>query len=229
MEQSGMDLATAQYVEGSPSVYELFLEKGSKTYEPKDINILPGPEEPIDRVKQEFPNIEKVIPKVKQTEVRPKTDQDYYDKLSGAESSNNQFAQAKTSSAKGLFQFTASTWKEAVKKWGKDHGLTPSGIFNRKQQEKAVRLFTEDNRKRLSKSLGLPENKLDHTALYAAHFLGVTGATKLLTSPYKAKAKDLLPDAANANKTIFYDKDKGNRPRTVKEVIDILEKKMGNG
>ena len=232
MEQSGMDLDTAQYSAGSPSVYELFLEKGSKTYEPNDIKLRPLPEEPIDRTKkfkQEFPNIEQVLPKIKQTEVRPKTDQDYYDKLSGAESSNNPYAKAKTSSARGLFQFTAPTWAEAVKKWGKEHGLTPSGIFNRKQQEKAVRLFTEDNKKRLSKSLGLPENKLDHTALYAAHFLGVSGATKLLTSPYKAVAKDLLPDAANANKTIFYDKDKGNRPRTVKEVIDILEKKMGNG
>ena len=228
-EQSGMDLQTVDYAQGSPSVYELFLEQGAKTFDPKDVKIAPKPEEPVDPnkfFKENFPNIEKKFPGIKQLETKAREQKDYYAKLAFVESSNNPNAKAKTSSARGMYQFTTPTWNMVVKKWGKEHGLTKSGLFSHKQQEVAIRLLTEDNKKRLAAKLNVPENRLGHTELYAAHFLGVNGAAKLLSTKYTANAAKTFPEAAKANKSIFYD-EKG-KPRTVKEVILVLEKKMNN-
>lgn len=58
--------------------------------------------------------------------------------------------------------------------------------------------------------------------LYMAHFLGSSGAIALIKAradqPNQSAAK-LLPEAANANRSIFYD---GNRQRTVDEVYGVL-------
>lgn len=237
--QFGMDLQPAAYVEQVDykepsqkySVFELLSDEGAKPFNPKDVKIIPGPEEPINSgkiIKKEFPNIEKKFPKAKELDVKlQKTGDDYFAKLAFAESTNNPNAASKTSTAKGTYQFTIPTWNSlASSPEGKKAGLTRSGIFNPKQQEIAVRLFTAKNKKELAAKLKLPESKLDHTALYAAHHFGATGAAKLLTAPYNKIATKVLPDVVDANKSIFYDKENGNKPRTVKEVIKLLEKKM---
>jgi hypothetical protein len=58
--------------------------------------------------------------------------------------------------------------------------------------------------------------------LYAAHFLGPQGSAKLIeavrTNP-RAEAADLFPDAAAANRGIFY---RGGKPATVMEVYANL-------
>jgi len=233
MEQSGMDLQTTDYAQGTPSVYEMFLPNGAKEFDPRDIKIAPGSEEHIDPnqfFKKNFPNIEKRIPKVNEVETRVRDKGDYYAKLAFAESTNNPNAKSKTSSARGLYQMTSGTWRGLVQsKEGKAAGLTMSGLFSKKQQEKGVRILTEKNATQLAKALKLPKEKLDHTALYAAHFLGASGAAKLLTTPYSKVAANVFPDEAKVNKPIFYDKERGNKPRTIKEVIQVLEKKMSNG
>jgi hypothetical protein len=217
LEQSGMDLQTVDY---QPTVYELFLEKGAATFDPKDIKMIIGSEEPRkdDFFEKNFPNIDKKFSK------KEAVNNDFYATLAMVESSNNPNAKSKTSSATGLYQFTKDTWQGLVNKYGKSHGLTEKGITNASQQEKAIRLFTEDNKQALAKKLDVTPDKIDKTALYAAHFLGVHGAATILQAPYSTKAYKLLPQAAKANKTIFY-KDKGT-PRTVKEVLLILENKM---
>ena len=63
------------------------------------------------------------------------------------------------------------------------------------------------------------------TNIYAAHFLGAGGAKTLLTAEPTAQADKILPQAASANKPIFYEKD--GTPRTVQQVINVLFEKVG--
>jgi hypothetical protein len=60
--------------------------------------------------------------------------------------------------------------------------------------------------------------------LYMAHFMGVGGAAKLISNAEdnpKASAARLFPNAAAANRSIFYEKGTG-RARSVSEVYSVL-------
>lgn len=161
-------------------------------------------------------------------------------KVAAKESSFNPAAQAKSSSAAGLFQFIDQTWLGAVKKYGPEHGLgVESALIERHgdrytvadpSQEQAILdlrydpeaaatiagAWAQDNASSLERMIGRAVGAAD---LYAAHFMGLGGAAKLLTAPSNASAKDLFPAAAKANPAIFMD---GNAPRTVGEVITRL-------
>ncbi|MEE2692865.1 MAG: transglycosylase SLT domain-containing protein [Pseudomonadota bacterium] len=162
------------------------------------------------------------------------------------ESSLNPAAEAKTSSAAGLFQFIDQTWLAAVKKYGAKHGLEAAaaditlgenGKYSvadpaRKKEildmrfdpAKAASLageLVQENRVALERRLGRAIGKAE---IYAAHFLGVGGAAKLLSASPDAKAADVVPQAAAANKPVFYGS-KG--AKTVAEVMDSIGKSMG--
>lgn len=171
---------------------------------------------------------------------------DYLYRVALRESSLDPKAQAKTSSAAGLFQFIEQTWLGAVKKYGGAHGLSAhaaaietdrKGRFvvpdsAKKQEilnlrfdaEKASALAGElarENKAALERALG---RAVDGAELYAAHFLGASGATRLLAAEAGASAAKLLPAAAKANAHVFYD---NGRERTVGEVIDSFRKTIG--
>lgn len=170
---------------------------------------------------------------------------DYLYRVALRESSLDPMAQAKTSSAAGLFQFIEETWLSAVKKFGAAHGLSADAAdieiaggkprvadAARKRQildlrfdpEKAAALAAElarENRAALEKALG---RAVDAAELYAAHFLGAGGAKKLLSANAKDSAAALLPGAAKANRAVFYD---GAREKTVAEVIDNFRATIG--
>lgn len=162
------------------------------------------------------------------------------------ESSLNPDAKAKTSSAAGLFQFIDQTWLGMVKKHGASYGLADEAaaitrsrsgkyvVADAKQREhvlslrfnpvKAAALAGElinENRQGLERRLGRAVNNAE---IYAAHFLGAGGAAKMLNASGEAKAADLLPKAAAANRAVFYD---GARARSVNEVIASIAKSMG--
>lgn len=164
------------------------------------------------------------------------------------ESSLDPSAKAATSSAAGLFQFIEQTWLGAVKAYGARHGLaaeaasiakSPSGGFTvadvdkraaildlRFDPQKAAALageLIEENRAGLERCLGRAAGAAE---IYAAHFLGLNGAVKLLAAPPDAIAADLAPRAAAANRAVFYD---GARAKTVREVIAGMAKSMGAG
>lgn len=144
----------------------------------------------------------------------------FYDRLAQAESGGNPNAKAKTSSASGLFQFTDGTWNAMVKKYGKQTGITGKMKNDPEAQRVMVELLTKENAQALSKALGREPNDGE---LYLAHFAGAGGAKKLLTAPQNAPAARVLPSAARANKTIFFD---GKKPRTVAEVRQVLAAKI---
>ena len=168
----------------------------------------------------------------------------YLMKTAARESSFNESAKAKTSSAAGLFQFIEGTWLQMVKEVGNKFGLdkytphifsTRSGKYyvpNQKLRGEILKLrhnpevsammageFTKQNSQFMQERLG---RKPSQGELYVAHFLGAKGAADLVslanTKP-DARADRHFPKAARANKAIFYSR---GRPRSVEQVYNAL-------
>jgi hypothetical protein len=144
------------------------------------------------------------------------------------ESSFQPGAKATTSSATGLFQFIDSTWLQSVKQYGAKYGLgqyaaqigtDESGRAHvadpavkqqildlRKDPQISSQIaaeFARSNKDEVERVLGRPANPTD-----LAHFLGASGASamvKTVTSAGTTPAADLLPQAAAANRAVFYD------------------------
>jgi hypothetical protein len=137
-------------------------------------------------------------------------------------------AAAKTSSAKGLYQFIKGTWNSMVKQYGSKYPiLKEKGPEDAEANALAGALFIKENSDYLSKN-GIPVNA---TTIYAAHFLGPKGAKKLLTADPETDAAALMPDAAASNDFIFYEKTNNkpdkSKPRTVQQVTNVLFEKVG--
>ena len=171
---------------------------------------------------------------------RSGVDFDYLYKQANLESGLDPAAKAKTSSASGLYQFTKGTWRNTVLQHGAEHGLGWAANAVASQQDlaavDALRFEPEasaamagelasDNRSALTNALGREPDEVD---LYLAHFLGSAGATKFLQA-YSADpstaAAPLLPQAAAANRSIFYDA--SGAARSVGEIRDLLTARMG--
>jgi hypothetical protein len=155
---------------------------------------------------------------------------DYLLKTAQRESALDPSAKARTSSATGLFQFVEQTWLGLVKSDGARLGLAREAaaiqtradgthtVADPAQRVEILRLredpavsavmagvLTQRNRDQLSAEIGREPNAGD---LYAAHFLGARGASDLIRlagSQPSRPAADAFPDAAAANRSIFYD------------------------
>ena len=158
----------------------------------------------------------------------------YLVKQAAAESSFNPAIKAKTSSATGLYQFIDSTWLQMVDRYGEQYGLDVQGktrdeiLEMRKDPEAAsfmAAAFATENEQTLNENWG---GKVGDTELYFAHFLGAGGASSFLkardANPFQTAA-DLFPQAARANRNVFYDRDTG-KPRTLEQVYQFFDKKF---
>jgi hypothetical protein len=162
------------------------------------------------------------------------------------ESNFNPKAAATTSSARGLYQFIDQTWLGTVKEAGSQLGYgkyadaiskSQSGAYYindpsmhssimklRDDPEAAssmAAVLTQSNSFKLTGRIG---RRPTDNELYMAHFMGVGGAAKLIASAEdnpNASAARLFPNAAAANRSIFYEKGTG-RARTVSEVYSVL-------
>jgi hypothetical protein len=172
-------------------------------------------------------------------------------KTAGRESSMNPRAQASSSSAAGLFQFVEQTWLSTLKQHGSKHGYARYADLISRGSDGRYRVDGAEARRAVmdlrldphASSLMAGELASDHAAylkgrvgrdptageLYAAHFLGPQGSARLIqavqTTP-GASAPALFPDAAHANKSIFY---RDGRAATVGEVYANLTKTGGGG
>jgi hypothetical protein len=161
------------------------------------------------------------------------------------ESDFNPTAGASTSSAHGLYQFIDQTWLGTVKEAGASLGYgqyadaiskSSSGSYSvsdptarsaimKLRDDPVVAsamagILTQSNSFNLTGKIGRRPNDAE---LYMAHFMGVGGAAKLITNAEdnpKASGAQLFPNAAAANRSIFYDST--GRTRSVSEVYSVL-------
>jgi len=170
---------------------------------------------------------------------------DYLVKTAQRESNLDPSARAGSSSASGLFQFLEQTWLGLVKNDGAQLGVGSVSsqvvqgadgrftIADPKLKAKVLALrddpqvaavaagvFTAKNRESLTASLGRQPTEGE---LYIAHFLGAGGAADLVRlNAVKpgAKAASYFPDAAAANRGVFFER--SGRARTASEVYNSL-------
>jgi Transglycosylase SLT domain len=161
------------------------------------------------------------------------------------ESDFNPTAGASTSSARGLYQFIEQTWLATVKEAGGQVGYgqyadaitrTSSGdyvVVDPVARRDVMRLrddpvassamagvLTQSNSFQLTGKIG---RRPTDAELYVAHFMGVGGAARLINTAVddpQVPAARMFPNAAAANRSIFYDK-QGNA-RSVADVYAVL-------
>jgi hypothetical protein len=161
------------------------------------------------------------------------------------ESDFNPAAGASTSSARGLYQFIEQTWLGTVKEAGGQLGYgqfsdaiskTSSGEYtvsdpNMRRSVMKLRddpvassamaaVLTQSNSFQLTGKIG---RRPTDAELYMAHFLGTGGAAKLISQAEdnpQASAVRMFPNAAAANRPIFYDRT--GKGRSVSEVYSVL-------
>lgn len=175
---------------------------------------------------------------------------DYLMKTAQRESALNPTAQASTSSARGLFQFIDTTWLQTVKDDGPAFGLsqyanqiekTGDGQYfvrdpvvraqilklrdNPEIASNMAAAFSKRNADEIRSVLGRQPTEGE---LYIAHFLGANGAKRFLSlraANPNAPAAAAFPEAARANKSIFYN---ANGARSVDETYRVLVSKHDN-
>lgn len=161
------------------------------------------------------------------------------------ESNLNPAAKASTSSAKGLYQFIDQTWLGTMKQDGPALGYSryadavARGADGRyRVDDPAMRTaimrlrndpgasamlagaLTRNNAAQLSKAIGRAPSEGE---LYIAHFLGPSGAGKLIGTAAnhpRANAAAMFPQAAAANPSIFYER--SGSPRSTRSVYATL-------
>ena len=177
-------------------------------------------------------------------------DFDYLLSTATRESGLKPQAKASTSSASGLFQFVGQTWLGLVKQYGAKYGLgsyadqitkSPHGGYHvdSSADRRAILALRNDpqisalmageyanaTKTQLQSSLGRPVNGGE---LYAAHFLGEGAACKLIrmngSNPAACAAAE-FPQAASANRSVFYHAD--GTPRSVREVYNWAQRQPG--
>lgn len=166
------------------------------------------------------------------------------------ESSLKPNATSSASSATGLFQFVDQTWLGLVKEHGAQHGLgnfadaitkQADGRYHAdagaKQTILALRKdpdvcalmageYAKSTQGSLRAALG---REVCGGELYAAHFLGPDAATKLIKlagSDPGASAAAQFPQAAGANKNVFFHAD--GSAKSVREVYDWAMRQPGS-
>jgi hypothetical protein len=162
------------------------------------------------------------------------------------ESDFNPTAGATTSSAHGLYQFIDQTWLGTVKEAGAQFGYgsyadaitrTSSGSYTvadptmkrsimklRDDPQAASSMAAALTQSNSFKLTGLLGRRPSDSELYMAHFMGSGGAAKLIANAEdnpQAVGARLFPNAAAANRSIFYAKD--GRARSVSEVYSVLD------
>lgn len=137
----------------------------------------------------------------------------YLGKLATTESNNDPTAKAKTSSATGLYQFTAGTWNDMVNRLGLNYTLA-----DRTDPAKAkvvAEALTQRNVQKATTDLGRAPTA---TETYMYHLLG--NAKPFVTAPADQPASNYITKSAyNANKSLFEGK-------TVGDIMSKFKKKF---
>lgn len=144
----------------------------------------------------------------------------YYTLLAKIESGGRPQVKAKTSSGSGLYQFVKSTGVAMGLPWGNDPTKAFGGAsVTVDQQNAAIKKLTTQNATALD-AVGIAIN---NATLYAAHFLGIGTAKKILKADPNASAASIVgPAAVKANPSIF------TPGLTVQGFFNWLQQKTGS-
>jgi hypothetical protein len=191
------------------------------------------------------PSRARIAGAIKQAATTTGTSFEYLLATAKMESDFNPTAGASTSSAHGLYQFIDQTWLGTVKEAGAQLGYgnyadaiskSSSGTYSvsdpaartaiMKLRDDPVAssamaaVLTQSNSFQLTGKIG---RRPTDGELYMAHFMGVGGAAKLISSAEdnpQASGAALFPNAAAANRSIFFYRT--GRARSVSEVYSVL-------
>jgi hypothetical protein len=129
------------------------------------------------------------------------------------------------SSAKGLNQFLDGTWNNMMDKYAMKYGIAPdTSALDPRANALLGAEFLKENSIALKKTLG---RDVTATDVYLAHFMGLGGAKKFLTSDPNAAGAALFPEAARANPWIYYkDPSSLSGPKTLGEIYNDFTQKL---
>ncbi len=185
---------------------------------------------------------------IQKASLKTGVDFSYMMEKAAAESNFDTDAQAKTSSARGMYQFIESTWLQMVNRYGDRNGLSQYAdqindqgkVTSAAMRKEILALrddpevaslmageFASENKRTLVNS-GIAEDKIGSTELYLAHFLGAGAASQFIKGMDKnplAPAADIFPKAAQANKNVFYNQ-KTQAARSFGEIYAFFDKKF---
>jgi hypothetical protein len=187
-----------------------------------------------------------VLSGIRQASKKTGVDFGYLMAQAAQESSFQPAVKAATSSATGLYQFLDSTWLGMVRDAGPKHGLgdlaakigADGSVRDPEAKRQILELrkdpkvsavigaeFALSNKDQLESALG---RKVGAGELYLAHFLGAGGATRFLKAVEKnanASAAEMMPQAAAANRWVFYDRETG-APRSVGDIYRMFSRSI---
>lgn len=191
-----------------------------------------------------------VLAAIKQASAATGSDFSYLLDTAMRESSLKPQAKSSSSSAAGLFQFVGQTWLGMIKQHGAQYGLgsyadaiseSSDGHYHVDNAADHQAILALRNDPKISalmegeyanQSKSTLENSLGRGVcngeLYAAHFLGPDAACKLIQmsgSQPSASAAAAFPQAASANKSVFYHAD--GSAKSVREVYDWAVRQPG--
>jgi hypothetical protein len=141
-------------------------------------------------------------------------------------------AKAATSSAAGLFQFVEGTWIDLMRRHGAKHGVAATAsrdelLDMRSDPRLSAAMAAEYAKENRAALEGALDRKAGAADLYFAHFLGAGGATRFLQAldaGGSVKAAELMPEAAAANRAVFYDP--SGEAKTVQTIYRELSQKI---
>lgn len=128
--------------------------------------------------------------------------------------------------ATGLYQFLPGTWTEMLQTYGQKHGLAPdTPATDARANALMAAEYLNQNVATLRTALGRQE--LTPGEMYATHFLGPSGAPRMIKAaadaPNDPATRHVGPGVAERNRAIFFN---GAQPRTTAEVMALLEERM---
>jgi len=131
----------------------------------------------------------------------PRIPADYAALIARIESNNRPYARNPRSTASGLYQFVRSTWEQFGGRWGSQSGVAFGGLHpSVEEQNDRFLSFTSENADLLER-WGIAIN---NATLYAAHFLGASGARGALSAdPSTPITQVTSADQRRANPTIL--------------------------
>lgn len=131
-------------------------------------------------------------------------------------------AKASNTSAAGVFQFTARTWRVTLKQYGHKYGLSSNAdVHDTYANAVMAAEYIKENVAVLEDGL---ERMPSYYEIYMAHFLSPLRAVRVSMSPETAIPAEMFPTIAQYNPSIFYKQD--GTPRNVAEFRYLMHRKV---